>query len=150
MKYLRIINNEIVYPYNIYDLKNDYKNTSFPDDMNDSVLSEYNIYPVKISISGNDKIKKYSLGTPILSNGEYIEVWNESNLTLSELDVKKASEWGGINNRINLLLRECDWVMLSDSPYKSNLKPWEDYRQALRDVSKQLDPFNIIWPIKPL
>jgi hypothetical protein len=26
---------------------------------------------------------------------------------------------------------------------------WIAYRQALRDITDQQDPFNIIWPIKP-
>jgi len=24
------------------------------------------------------------------------------------------------------------------------------YRQALRDITQQADPFNIIWPIEPI
>jgi hypothetical protein len=27
---------------------------------------------------------------------------------------------------------------------------WKEYRQALRDVTLQDDPFNIIWPDEPI
>lgn len=26
---------------------------------------------------------------------------------------------------------------------------WRDYRQALRDITKQPDPLNIVWPLEP-
>ena len=28
-------------------------------------------------------------------------------------------------------------------------QPWLDYRQALRDITKQPDPMNIDWPTPP-
>jgi len=66
------------------------------------------------------------------------------------LNSKNETQLASLRNIRNSYLRECDWVMLSDSPYKNNLKPWEGYRQALRDVTKQADIYNIIWPIKPV
>ena len=29
-------------------------------------------------------------------------------------------------------------------------QPWLDYRQAMRDVTEQSDPLNIIWPTPPV
>jgi hypothetical protein len=48
----------------------------------------------------------------------------------------------------NELLGECDWTQLTDIPAETkNL--WQNYRQELRDITNQSNPFNIIWPVRP-
>jgi hypothetical protein len=50
----------------------------------------------------------------------------------------------------NRYLSESDWTQLPDSPLnESKRNEWVIYRQSLRDITNQEDPFNIIWPIKP-
>ena len=47
-------------------------------------------------------------------------------------------------------LLSCDWTRLDDVPITSEKKSeWETYRQALRDITTQPDPFNITWPTPP-
>jgi hypothetical protein len=43
------------------------------------------------------------------------------------------------------MLKDCDWTQLADSPV--NKTAWAAYRQALRDITAQSDPFNIEWPV---
>ena len=47
-----------------------------------------------------------------------------------------------------MLLENSDWTQLPDVPL-STKEAWGAYRQALRDITLQADPFNIIWPIAP-
>lgn len=54
-------------------------------------------------------------------------------------------QWEIITDKRTLLLQETDWTQLPDVPEKTKLK-WKDYRQALRDITKQPDPYNIDWP----
>lgn len=57
-------------------------------------------------------------------------------------------QWDTIKQKRNSLLAETDWTQLLDvSQTVSEL--YKPYRQALRDITTQSDPFNIIWPIKP-
>lgn len=49
--------------------------------------------------------------------------------------------------RANLLVQS-DWTQLPDVPLATKTA-WADYRQALRDVTLQPDPRNIIWPTPP-
>ena len=50
--------------------------------------------------------------------------------------------------RRNALLVESDWTQVADAPVDH--KAWANYRQALRDISKQDGfPLNILWPTKP-
>ena len=58
--------------------------------------------------------------------------------------------WRAIRDRRNELLSETDWTQLPDSPLTNQKQTeWQIYRQALRDITLQTDPFNINWPIKP-
>lgn len=48
----------------------------------------------------------------------------------------------------NRKLAECDWTQTLDSP--TDKKAWAEYRQALRDITKQEGfPYNITWPEEP-
>lgn len=47
----------------------------------------------------------------------------------------------------NRLLTETDHWAYQDTPNMTQEQI--DYRQALRDITNQEDPDNIVWPIKP-
>ena len=55
------------------------------------------------------------------------------------------------------LLRECDWVGLSDIPLPDSVKQaWVAYRQALRDLPQTVDTnvllmgvYEVGWPVRP-
>ena len=71
---------------------------------------------------------------------------------LNDFDVWEQTQnmWGNIRSRRNIELIESDWTQVLDSPFTAEEKEeWRIYRQALRDITLQTDPFNIIWPIKP-
>lgn len=52
--------------------------------------------------------------------------------------------------RRNQLLAATDWTALPDVPLSEERRQqWQAYRQALRDVTDQPDPFNIVWPAPP-
>lgn len=55
--------------------------------------------------------------------------------------------WAVIRAERNMLLADCDWTQLPDA--SADAAAWAVYRQALRDITDQSDPFNIQWPIKP-
>ena len=58
------------------------------------------------------------------------------------------TKWVAIRAKRYKLICNTDWTQLPDSP-KKGLKAWLDYRQALRDITEQPDPFNIVWPKRP-
>lgn len=59
-------------------------------------------------------------------------------------------QWESIRNQRNALLTQSDWTQFNDSPLSpEKQQEWVEYRQALRDITLQEDPFNIVWPIKP-
>jgi hypothetical protein len=58
------------------------------------------------------------------------------------------TQWPIVRAERNRRLQACDWTQLSDIPAETKAL-WEPYRQALRDITDQPDPFNIIWPTPP-
>jgi len=46
------------------------------------------------------------------------------------------------------LLLGSDWTQMPDVLF-SNKEAWASYRQALRDITLQTDPFAIVWPVAP-
>jgi len=65
-------------------------------------------------------------------------------LTAEELQARVDTQWQVIRTQRNQMLKDTDWTQLSDSPVDK--AEWVTYRQALRDITKQDDPFNITWP----
>ena len=86
-------------------------------------------------------------GPAVLVDG----VWTQ-NYTVSELDPDTASakvgaQWGVIRAERNKLLVESDWTQLPDA--SADAAAWATYRQALRDITTQVNPFAIVWPESP-
>lgn len=62
------------------------------------------------------------------------------------------SQWELIRQERNTKLAESDWTDTYSAPQRlgqSTYESWQTYRQGLRDVTLQPDPFNIVWPEAP-
>ena len=61
-----------------------------------------------------------------------------------------APAWAQVRARRNALLQASDWVRMRAND-QGTLVPtdWLNYRQALRDITEQADPFAITWPTPP-
>lgn len=57
------------------------------------------------------------------------------------------AQWAAVRADRNARLAASDWTQLPDAPVDKAV--WAVYRQALRDATKQVDPFNIVWPQEP-
>lgn len=55
--------------------------------------------------------------------------------------------WADVRAQRNVKLAACDWTQLPDAPV--NKEAWAVYRQQLRDITSQADPFEIVWPTEP-
>lgn len=58
------------------------------------------------------------------------------------------TEWVVVRNKRERLLLASDWTQLPDVEI-TNKSSWATYRQALRNITTQSDPFNITWPTPP-
>ena len=64
----------------------------------------------------------------------------------SHIAPKESME--SLRMRRNQLLTESDWTQSRDV-FLSNDEEWKIYRQQLRDLPKNTDPMNPVWPTKP-
>jgi hypothetical protein len=146
--YLRIVNNTTTYPYTIKELRDSLPNVSLPANLSNEQLVEWDMYEVQFLAAPNDYTKNITEGTPVLTDGVYYQNWIQTDASQSEIDYRLETQWFIIRETRNELLTECDWTQLSDIP--TEIKDlWSNYRQDLRDITNQSNPFNIIWPVKP-
>ena len=59
------------------------------------------------------------------------------------------AEWAVVRHKRDNALLACDWTQLPDVP-SATKEAWATYRQSLRDITDQPDPFNIVWPTPPV
>lgn len=58
--------------------------------------------------------------------------------------------WAEVRLTRDNLLRQTDWMTLRAIDTGAPLsEAWLAYRQALRDITSQPDPVNIVWPVPP-
>lgn len=99
---------------------------------------------------GSDPVNQYiqnniSVNKPIKPN-EYF-VFNYD--TKQWVDPRtNQTEWVVVRNKRERLLLASDWTQLPDVEI-TNKSSWATYRQALRNITTQSDPFNITWPTPP-
>lgn len=158
MKYAKIKNGNIVqYPYGMKQLEEDNPHTIY----HSSDIAE--IYPTTIDGSKNGfylvpvQATERPVTTPYEktyeelpcqdSNGDWRQVWSVIKLSDEEIESIKIEKWTSIRELRNEKLTNCDWTQMPDAPIKDS--DWHPYRQALRDITTQSDPFNIIWPSPP-
>lgn len=58
--------------------------------------------------------------------------------------------WEAVINKRNDLLIASDWVVTKATERNESVSAaWMEYRQALRDITQQADPWNLVWPELP-
>lgn len=69
--------------------------------------------------------------------------------TKTWIDPRTATtEWALVRRERDRRLQVTDWTQLPDVPLPTK-EVWAVYRQALRDITEQSDPFNLVWPTPP-
>jgi len=62
---------------------------------------------------------------------------------------KTQAQWASVRAQQRQKLYESDWTCSVTDYEVPNKSQWVAYRQALRDVTTQADPFAIVWPVAP-
>jgi len=148
--YLKLKDGNIIYPYTLDDLKRENSNVSFPISITNDILENFDVYPVQSVSVDDDYTKNIVEGTPIFSGSVYIQTWNITDATEEEINTKKEEKWIEIRDIRDSLLAQSDWTQFQDSPITgSKLTEWQTYRQSLRDITNQSNPFSLTWPVRP-
>lgn len=82
--------------------------------------------------------------------GRWLQTWVVEPMNEEEIAARTEQEWNSIRGQRNFRLAMSDWTQLPDAPLtNTETANWASYRQALRDITNQADPFNINWPVSP-
>jgi hypothetical protein len=148
--YIKVSGSVTTYPYTIQDLKSDNPNISFPNVLTDSVLNDFNVYSVIQVENDGDYTKDYVEGTPTQSGSVYVQNWTESEASSEDIETRKNEKWEEVRDIRDNLLAQSDWTQFQDSPITGSLlTDWQTYRQGLRDITSQENPYSLTWPTKP-
>lgn len=83
-------------------------------------------------------------------DGQWFTKYAVADMEQEAIDALTEQQWDRIRTDRNKRLADCDWTQLSDAPLSNTqTAEWGLYRQALRDITTQADPFNIQWPEQP-
>ena len=154
MKYAEVKDSTIIKTYN--ELPKVWKNISGFHTLSDIELSNldwsgnigYKFYPYIEDEKPNVSTELYNIHGPIQtldeSEKKVYGSWSPSPIATEEA-------WNIIRTERTQLLYACDWTQLPDAPLTEQQKTnWATYRQVLRDITNQADPFNISWPTEPV
>jgi hypothetical protein len=123
-----------------------FPNTSFSSTgINADFLSANNVVEFIETLTFTAPTQKLSTVDAYVQDGKAYNVKVEST-TADEQAALKTQEWTRVRNKRNGLLEDTDWRASSDLTLSDD---WKTYRQALRDITTQADPYNISWPTQP-
>jgi hypothetical protein len=123
-----------------------FPNTSFSTGgVNTDFLTANNVVELVETLSYTEPTQKLSTVDAYVDSGKAYTVKVESTTTDEQTNLTNA-KWIDIRMQRDFLLKETDWRASSDLTLAD---AWKTYRQALRDVPTQSDPYNITWPTVP-
>lgn len=89
--------------------------------------------------------QKLSTVDAYVEGGKAYNVKVESTTT-DEQNTLINEKWANVRVERDSKLQATDWRASSDLTMSD---AWKTYRQALRDITTQSDPYNITWPTEP-
>ena len=123
-----------------------FPNTSFSvAGPNADFLTENNVVELVQTLTYTRPTQKLTTVDAYVENGKVYTVKVESTTSDEQTDLTNQ-QWVNVRSERDFKLQETDWRASSDLTLSDD---WKTYRQALRDVPTQSDPFNITWPTEP-
>lgn len=149
--YVKVIGDTIVkFPYHIADLHAENPNTSFPATISDASMLQWNAHKIHIlpRPKFDERTQRIEEQTwPRFEDGQWVLGWDIVEKTEEEVTAYDNHIIEFVKNERTRRLTATDWMALSDNIITLE---WKEYRQALRDITKQRGyPHTIEWPTPP-
>ena len=123
-----------------------FPNTSFTTaGPNTDFLTANNVVKLIETLTFTTPTQKLSTVDAYVEGGKAYNVKVEST-TSDEQTALINQQWANVRLERDRKLQDTDWRASSDLTLSDD---WKNYRQALRDVPTQSDPYNIAWPTEP-
>lgn len=76
--------------------------------------------------------------------------FHEFDYTRKQWVANPEAAWASVKQKRARLLAGSDWMVTKAAESGQTVPPeWVAYRQALRDITLQADPWAIVWPVAP-
>lgn len=113
-------------------------------------IERFGVHPLKLVTPPyyDPATQKREQGPALLIDGVWTQNYIVEDLNAEASAAAIEAQWRNIRVERNALLAKSDWTQLPDVP-QVDVNAWAVYRQQLRDVTSQPDPFNIVWPTAP-
>ena len=144
--------------YSLFDIQQKFPNVSFPQVWSNETYDFANVDPVTQTLQPaetNIRNRVDFAGVQLVA-GVWTETWIEVpkyDDTTEQAEWEATcleTEWDAVRDKRNTLLTATDYTQFSDTPITIESKAaFATYRQALRDITTQTDPTNIVWPVRP-
>lgn len=148
MLYIHVQDNQI--KGTATQLPKNWKNISNFYLLDSEELKQNGWYPyrfVEIELNENEILNGSNI---VIEETEVVEYQTKRAKTQQEIENEIENAWNNVRRKRNRQLLDSDWTQVSDSPITETQQGlWRLYRQSLRDITLQPDPFNIIWPTPP-
>ncbi len=112
-------------------------------------MEAFGVHPLQLVTPPyhNPFSQKCEHGPALLVDGVWTQIYIVSDLDADEVAEKMAAQWAVVRAERNAKLAASDWTQVADAPVDA--AAWAEYRQALRDITEQENPFTIVWPEQP-
>lgn len=148
--YARLDENNKVVEFPIFNIRERFPQTSFPEPMNDLCLPDRYVRVHNSTPPPYDwATQSLSQVDPTFDGEKWVETFVVVDLSTEETTERQNAKASAVRELRNTLLQECDWTQGKDIP-DSVSTIWASYRQALRDIPEQTGfPFDVTFPTKP-
>jgi hypothetical protein len=122
---------------------------SFPETITNAHLPDGFVFVAEATVPRYDQTThRLAPGVLMVVDGVWTQTYQTIPLTDEELAQGGVDKAAAIRAERTQKLAESDWTQISDATVDKTL--WAEYRQALRDVTKQSGfPTVAIWPVAP-
>ena len=99
---------------------------------------------------GNIGRTHYYKGSRLVAYPECPSDFHWFNFLTNQWEADTVLAWAKVRSDRELLLKSSDWMVTKAVELGEPMAAgWAAYRQALRDLTLQVDPNNIVWPTAP-
>jgi hypothetical protein len=89
-------------------------------------------------------------GPAVLIDGVWTQNYIVSDLDADASAAKVSAQWDIVRAERDLLLDKCDWWVTKAIEKNATISAEQQaYRDALRDITEQSNPFEVVWPTAP-
>lgn len=124
--------------YSIEELKEDNPNVSFPSEIPERILNEFQVYTaVQADRPAEDNTKDIVEGDITLIDGVWTQTWNEISLSAEEIKVRtnerarqsRSMEYGSIGDQLDMIY----WDMVNGTTL------WKDHIERIKATYPKID-----------